>query len=65
MMYAMCAHWPRSRKTKSSREDLSRRDSSEVVHRCDETFQSRVTVRVPVLHGVCRSVNHISYCGFV
>ena len=44
--------------TKSGR-DLSRREAEEGVHRRDGTFQSRVTVRVPVLHSVCRPVHKV------
>ena len=55
MMFAMCAHWPRSRRLQYQewQRDTgetpvpSRRDTGEGVHRCDGTFQSRVTVRFP------------------
>ena len=46
--------------TKSDR-DPSRREAGEGVHRRDGTFQSRVTVRVPVLHGVCRLVRYTKF----
>ena len=48
--------------TKSGR-DPSRREAGEGVHRRDGTFQSRVTVRVPVLHSVCRPVHEVCVCG--
>ena len=35
----------------------------ERVFRRDGTFQSRVTVRVPVLHCVCRPVHEVCVCG--
>ena len=43
--------------------DPSRREAGEGVHRRDGTFQSRVTVRVPVLHSVCRPVHEVCVCG--
>ena len=48
--------------TKSGR-DPSRSEASEGVHRRDETFQSTVSVRVLVLHCVCRPVHEICLCG--
>ena len=43
--------------------DPSSREAGEGVHRRDGTFQSRVTVRVPVLHCVCRPVREVCVCG--
>ena len=42
--------------TKSGR-DPRRREAGEGNHRRDETFQSRVSLRVPILHCVCRPVH--------
>ena len=49
---------PKNSSTKSGR-DPSRREAGEGVHRRDGTFQSRVTVRIPVLHCVCRPVHKV------
>ena len=46
--------------TKSGR-DPSSREAGEGVHRRDRTFQSRLTVRVPVLHRVCRPVHEFMF----
>ena len=48
--------------TKNGR-DPSRRVAGEGVHRRDGTFQSIVTVSVPVLHCVCRPVHEVCVCG--
>ena len=48
--------------SKSSR-DPSRREAGEGVHRRDVNFQSRVTVRVPVLLCVYRPVHEVRICG--
>ena len=48
--------------TKKGR-DPSRKEAGEGVHRRDGTFQSRATVRVPVLHCVCSPVHEICVCG--
>ena len=42
--------------------DPSRREAGEGIHRCSGTFQSNVTVRVPVLHCVCRPVHESCVC---
>ena len=47
-----------------SGRDPSRREAGESVHRHNGTFQSRVTVWVPVLHCVCRPVHEVCVCGF-
>ena len=47
--------------TKSGR-GLSRRVAREGVHKRDEIFQSRVTVRDLVLHCVCRQVHDVLVC---
>ena len=44
-------------------ETKKRREGGEGVHRHDVTSQSRVTVRVSVLHCVCRPVEDVCVCG--
>ena len=50
-IFAMCEHWPRSERLQYKElQKPKQREAGEGVHRRDPIFQSRVTVRVPVLH---------------
>ena len=59
----VCAQWPdhTESSTKSGREP-SRREAGDGVHRRDVTFQSRLTVREPVSHFVCRQTKTQNLC---
>ena len=59
MQCVRIGHDHKDSSTKSSR-DPSRREAGEGVHRRDGTFQSRATVRLPVLHCVCRPEHEVS-----
>ena len=56
MMYAMRIGQDHEDSSKKSGRDPSRREAGESVRRHDGTFQSRVTVKIQLLHCVCRPV---------
>ena len=56
MMYAMRIGQDHEDSSKKSGRDPSRREAGESVRRRDGTFQSRVTVKIQLLHCVCRPV---------
>ena len=61
-MHCVCIGQDHKNSSTKSGRDPSRRKTREGVRRPDEIFQTRVTVRVPVLHCVCRAVHKVFVC---